>query len=217
MIHLHDISLGYHGRLLLEHYSAHFVRGCLTCIIGRNGVGKSTLLRTIAGLQRPLAGRVEFSLTLPMERLVSMVLTERLEVENLSARELVAMGRIPYTNFFGRLTADDEAVVDESMRMTDTLLLGARQVATLSDGERQKVMIARALAQQTPVILLDEPTAFLDYPSKEETMLMLRRLCHEQGKTVVMSTHDVDVARRTGDVMEVIGDEKWVKQDVKKV
>ncbi len=182
--------------------------GGLTCLLGANGVGKSTLLRTLAAFQPRLGGTItiggrEASAFSPAEmaRTVGVVLTEKPDLTNMSVRETVALGRSPYTGFWGRCTADDYAVVDEAIAMTGLTPLAARSVGMLSDGERQKVMIAKALAQQTPVVILDEPTAFLDYPSKVETMLLLRRISHETGKTVFMSTHDLDMAMQTADTV----------------
>ncbi len=182
--------------------------GGLTCLLGANGVGKSTLLRTLAAFQPRLGGTItiggrEASAFSPAEmaRTVGVVLTEKPDLTNMSVRETVALGRSPYTGFWGRCTADDYAVVDEAIAMTGLTPLAARSVGMLSDGERQKVMIAKALAQQTPVVILDEPPAFLDYPSKVETMLLLRRISHETGKTVFMSTHDLDMAMQTADTV----------------
>ena len=182
----------------------------LVCLIGSNGLGKSTLLRTLAGLQPALSGRVEWHYKglvedctrLSAERRAqsfSIVLTDKPDVMNLTAREVVAMGRMPYTGFFGKLTKEDEAIVAQAMALTDTAAFADRDLSTLSDGERQKVMIARAIAQQTPVMLLDEPTAFLDYESKHATMAMLRDIAHDMGKLVLVSTHDLDIARRYAD------------------
>jgi iron complex transport system ATP-binding protein len=134
-----------------------------------------------------------------MSRTVGVVLTERTGVVNLTVRELVGLGRTPYLGFWGRLGRADHAIVDESLEMAGIAQLAGRMIQTLSDGERQKVMIAKALAQQTPIILLDEPTAFLDFPSKVETMHLLRRLVREMGRTIFLSTHDLELALRTSD------------------
>ena len=182
--------------------------GRLTCLVGRNGVGKSTLLRTIAGLQPPLSGTVsiggeDISRLSPSRRAkkVSIVLTRQPESGSLTVAEAVALGRMPYTNFWGTLTAEDRRIVEEAMRLTDITSLAHKRLARLSDGERQKAMIARAIAQQTPVILLDEPTAFLDHPSKESLFELLTRLAHEHGKTILLSTHDLELANRFADRM----------------
>lgn len=180
--------------------------GQLTCLIGRNGTGKSTLLRTLAGFQQPLAGSLTLAgqdltrLSLRQRaRLVSVVLTQRPDLVNATAREVVALGRSPHTGFWGTLRPVDLEAVARAMRLTATEPLAQRRFSTLSDGERQRVMVAKALAQATPVVLLDEPTAFLDYPSRAELMLLLCRLAHEQQKTVLLSTHDLDLALRLAD------------------
>jgi iron complex transport system ATP-binding protein len=134
-----------------------------------------------------------------MARLVAVVLTDRPDMRQLSVREVAAMGRMPYTGFFGRLNDEDRQVVDEALVRTGIGSYADRAVETLSDGERQKVMIAKALAQQTPVMILDEPTAFLDYPSKVEILKLLRRLAHDTGRTILLSTHDLDLAAALGD------------------
>lgn len=132
-------------------------------------------------------------------RTIGVVLTDRPDIRNITVRELVAMGRQPYTNFLGIMTETDCQAVEEAISMTGIGALASRDMHTLSDGERQKAMIAKALAQQTPVILLDEPTAFLDFQSKVETMRLLQRLAHDMGKAILVSTHDLDIALNTAD------------------
>ena len=180
--------------------------GELTCLLGPNGVGKSTLLRTLAAFQPPLSGTVtigdsELSTmsARKISRTIGIVLTEKPDVPGMTAREMVAMGRSPYTGFWGRQDDEDKVIVNEAITTVGINALADRLVGTLSDGELQKVMIAKALAQQTPIVLLDEPTAFLDFPSKVDTMLLLRRICREQQKTVFLSTHDLELALQTAD------------------
>ena len=136
-----------------------------------------------------------------MSRLVGVVLTARPEAMNMTVEETVALGRTPYTGFWGTLSDEDKRIVGESMEHVGISRLARRVISTLSDGERQKMMIAKALAQQTPIIFLDEPTAYLDYPSKVETMLLLSRLSHDMGKTIFMSTHDLELALQTADTL----------------
>lgn len=204
------LTIGYRHKTVAGPLDGTLNAKSLVCLIGSNGLGKSTLLRTLAGLQPALSGRVEWHYKglvedctrLSAERraqFFSIVLTDKPDVMNLTAREVVAMGRMPYTGFFGKLTKEDEAIVAQAMALTDTAAFADRDLSTLSDGERQKVMIARAIAQQTPVMLLDEPTAFLDYESKHATMAMLRDIAHDMGKLVLVSTHDLDIARRYTD------------------
>lgn len=204
------LTIGYRHKTVAGPLDGTLNAKSLVCLIGSNGLGKSTFLRTLAGLQPALSGRVEWHYKglvedctrLSVERRAqsfSIVLTDKPDVMNLTAREVVAMGRMPYTGFFGKLTKEDEAIVAQAMALTDTAAFADRDLSTLSDGERQKVMIARAIAQQTPVMLLDEPTAFLDYESKHATMAMLRDIAHDMGKLVLVSTHDLDIARRYAD------------------
>lgn len=180
--------------------------GTLTCLIGSNGAGKSTLLRTIAGFQPALGGGVrvgghDVDGMAPRRRaeLMAVVLTDKPDVSCTTVEEMVALGRAPYTGFWGRVSASDRAAVGRALRLVGMEGLARRAVASLSDGERQKVMIAKALAQHTPVMLLDEPTAFLDYPSKVDTMLLLRRLARDEHKAVLLSTHDLELALQTAD------------------
>ena len=216
-IRLEQLSIGYHVKKTVKTVAADInasvFRRQLTCLIGANGVGKSTLLRTLTAFQPKLSGRIMMrdsggemhetgSLSdRELARMVSVVLTERPAIENMTVWELVSMGRSPYTNFWGRLGADDRRITDEAIATTGIEVLRNRLVNTLSDGERQKVMMAKALAQQTPIICLDEPTAFLDFPSKVETMLMLRRISREADKTVFLSTHDMELALQTADTI----------------
>ena len=198
---LQSLSIGYSHKVIAADINAQIKGGELTCLTGRNGTGKSTLMRTLAGFLRPLGGTAlldgrDVSRLSPAERshLISVVLTDRVDVDGMRVKDLVSVGRQPYTGFFGKMSSDDEEVVNKAIADVGMTDFAGRQVNSLSDGERQKVMIAKALAQQTPVILLDEPTAFLDYPSKKEMFQMLSQLCHEQGKAVLVSTHDLDIA-----------------------
>ena len=198
---LQSLSIGYSHKVIAADINAQIKGGELTCLIGRNGTGKSTLMRTLAGFLKPLGGSAlldgrDVSRLSPAERshLISVVLTDRVDVDGMRVKDLVSVGRQPYTGFFGKMSSDDEEVVNKAIADVGMTDFAGRQVNSLSDGERQKVMIAKALAQETPVILLDEPTAFLDYPSKKEMFQMLAQLCHEQGKAVLVSTHDLDIA-----------------------
>lgn len=221
-ITLSNLSVGYQQTrrtpiAVLAGLNATLCSGRLTCLVGANGIGKSTLLRTLAAFQPPIAGQIHYYsgeqaapinlATLsqaPLARLVSVVLTAKPSVENLSVEQVVALGRSPYTNIWGTLRAEDHRMVEWAMDVVGITDLRHRLVQTLSDGERQKMMIAKALAQDTPVILLDEPTAFLDYKSKVEVLGLLARLAHETNKMVLLSTHDLEQAVHTADALWVV-------------
>lgn len=217
MLELRNLSIGYRQKsnrntVIAQGLSATLHGGSVAVLVGSNGVGKSTLLRTIAGFLKPVSGQVLFdgktdvhSIT-PSElsKSISVVLTERTDVEYLSVYDAVSFGRMPYTGMLGTLKEDDRQIVDLSLSLTGVSDLRNRTVDTLSDGQRSRVMIAKALAQQTPVILLDEPSAFLDYPGKEELMILLRSLAHNENKAILISSHDIDMVKRYADLFWVM-------------
>ena len=180
---LENVILSYGKKVVAKDINAELLPGELVSLIGRNGAGKSTLIRHILREN-------------PDPKMISVVLTDRIDVERMTVRDIVAMGRMPYTGFFGKLTEEDERIVSKAIETLSLEEFSNRQINTLSDGERQKAIIAKALAQETPYILLDEPTAFLDYPSKVSTMEMLQKLCKENNKAILISTHDLDIALR---------------------
>ena len=180
--------------------------GELHCLLGPNGVGKSTLLRTLAGIQPALNGGVSILGEALLEvhkkklaRMLSVVLTDRIGYGNLTSYELISLGRTPHTGWFGNLNQKDKETIDWAIHSTHTAHLASKSIHELSDGERQKVMIARALAQDTPVILLDEPTAHLDLPNRVEIIKLLRNLARKTEKAIVMSTHELDLALQAAD------------------
>lgn len=209
-IQIENLTIGYptkgKPKTVAKDISATLYGGELTCLLGANGVGKSTLLRTLSTSQTQLAGKVyikgkettEYTHK-ELSHLIALVLTERPDIQNITATELVELGRTPYTDFWGKLTAEDNRIVEESLKLVGITDLASRMVHTLSDGEKQKVMIAKALAQETPIIFLDEPTAFLDFPSKVEMMILLRKLSQQTNKTIFLSTHDVELALQIAD------------------
>lgn len=180
--------------------------GSLVCLLGSNGAGKSTLMRTLSGLQPALTGEITID-NRPLHALkpaelaqkLSLVLTDRIDAGNLTAREVVALGRTPYTGWLGTLTKDDHFQIAQSIGQTGIAPLLDRHMHQLSDGERQKVMLARALAQDTPLILLDEPTAHLDLPNRVEMMRLLHTLARNMHKAILLSTHELDLALQTAD------------------
>jgi iron complex transport system ATP-binding protein len=186
--------------------------GELVCLLGPNGAGKSTLLRSLAGMQPPIAGEVKLLendiYKLPpqeLAKLLSLVLTEKIDVGMLSAYALVSMGRYPYTDWWGKLTPEDEDIINWAIKSVGAVNLAPRNVSELSDGERQKIMIARALAQSPMVMLLDEPTAFLDLPRRVEIMQLLRQLARDTNQAILLSTHDLDLALRLADKIWLLG------------
>lgn len=216
-----NLSVGYHRstdtssragsvRAVQSDLNLTFYEGETVALLGPNGSGKSTLLRTLAGLQPPVAGDCNLLSLTPHElaQRLALVLTENNSVENTSVHDVIAMGRYPYTSFLGGLGDRDEQIITEALRMVcgsgtadeaDDSLSMERMFNALSDGEKQRVLIAKAIAQQTPVILLDEPTAHLDLPSRIRTFRLLRELAHERKKTVLVSTHELDLALQTAD------------------
>lgn len=203
-----QLSIGYGQQVVQQGLDLQAAAGELVCVLGTNGCGKSTLLRTIAGLQPALAGRVTL-LGQDILRLsaseraqaLALVLTERLSVEHTRVGDVVAMGRYPYAPFLGGMSEKDEECIAQALALTGLQAYKERFFNNLSDGEKQRVLIAKALAQQTPLILLDEPTAHLDLPNRIRTFLTLRRLAHEQGKAVVVSTHELDLALQMADTI----------------
>lgn len=209
-IQIEHLSIGYAGKsnvkVVAEEINAGISSGELTCLLGANGIGKSTLLRTLSAFQPKLAGAIRIQgrelgqySDKELSTVISVVLTEKCEVRNMTARELIGLGRSPYTGFWGTLRGEDKQIVDRSIELVKIENLAHRMVHTLSDGERQKVMIAKALAQETPVIFLDEPTAFLDFPSKVEMMQLLHQLSRQTDKTIFLSTHDLELALQIAD------------------
>lgn len=215
MITLENISIAFGSRSLLKDANATFGQGMLIPLIGRNGAGKSSLLKVLAAIDTPKSGRVLVSgkdiFTLnPAERskIISFVSTQRVRVANMLCRDVVAIGRAPYTNWVGSMQPDDVEIVNNALAAVGMTDFAARPIDTLSDGECQRVMIARALAQQTPVILLDEPTAFLDIPNRFEICRLLAHLAQNQGKTIIFSTHDIDAALPVCDAIAVIDNDQ---------
>ena len=207
IISLSQLSVGYTlSHPVISDINLELRSGQLACLIGENGIGKSTLLKTLTGFLPKLKGSlllgnrdIESFSQRELARQVSIVLTQKPDVQNLTIEEIIGLGRSPYTGFFGRLRAEDRKVVDDAIATMGIEKLRRRMIQTLSDGERQKVMIAKALAQEPPIILLDEPTAFLDFPSKAETFQSLQRMAHERDKLILLSTHDLELAVRFAD------------------
>ena len=208
--HIEKLSIGYPGKgdvkVVASDICAGINSGELTCLLGANGVGKSTLLRTLSAFQPKLSGEIRIQgkeigsyTDKQLSKVISVVLTEKCDIRNMTSVELIGLGRSPYTGFWGTLSKEDKEVVDHAINLVGISHLAHRMVHTLSDGERQKVMIAKALSQETPVIFLDEPTAFLDFPSKVEMMQLLHQLSRQTDKTIFLSTHDLELALQIAD------------------
>lgn len=219
MIRLTDFSLSFPSRTLLSGIDALLGPASLTALIGRNGSGKSTLLRTIAGIRRDYGGTVSVAgsdiSSLSASRLATLltfVSTDRPRIPAMRCRDIVAMGRAPYTNWFGRLSADDRRKIDSALDTVGMTGYADRTADTMSDGECQRLMIARALAQDTPVMLLDEPTSFLDLPARHQLCTLLADLARRLGKCILFSTHELDLAMTFCDRIALIDNPQLIVQ-----
>lgn len=206
-----DLIIGYKEKEVLSGLDLHLKSGELTCLLGPNGAGKSTLIRTLTGIQKPLDGEVYLNGRLIQDfsqreiaHQLSLVLTDRAATGNLTAYALVSLGRFPYTSWMGKLNDTDKQLIQWAMEVTGTLQFANRHIGELSDGEKQKVMIARALVQDTDIIILDEPTAHLDSPNRIEIFHLLRELTLNTAKTILISTHEIDMAIEHSDNMWLV-------------
>ena len=206
---LENLTIGYGSHVVQKNLSLQIKSGDMVCVLGKNGCGKSTLLRTLSGLQPALGGacimpdgrKVNELSEREKAQSMAIVLTERLSATNTTVEDVVAMGRFPYTGWLGALTNSDHDTVLEALRQTEMLHKRHCFFNELSDGEKQRVLISKALAQETPYIFLDEPTAHLDLPNRIKTLLLLRELAHNAGKAVIISTHELDLALQTADII----------------
>jgi len=208
-----NLSIGYRlskkkKLTLLSEINISMQKGELVCLLGPNGSGKSTFMRTLAGIQPPLQGAtlvdqrpIKSRNFKEISQLLSIVLTERLTVENLQVFQVVSLGRYPYTNWLGKLDREDKEKIRWAMEQVNVLQFANHTIDQLSDGEKQRVMIAKALAQDTPLVMLDEPTAHLDLPNRVEIMKLLRRLAKETNKAILLSTHELDLALQAADTI----------------
>lgn len=206
----HNLTIGYSGRrkqfLVQKNLNLDLKAGEMVCLIGPNGTGKSTLLRTLSGLQKSINGAIEvdghrIDKLSPGRKalLLSLVLTDKVEIDNTSVYDLVSFGRHPYSNLWGSKNEQDEKLITEAIQLVHLEHKMHVSLNELSDGEKQRALIAKALAQDTPIILLDEPTAHLDLQNRVEIMLLLHRLAHETEKAILLSTHELDLALQAAD------------------
>jgi len=216
------ISIGYTSKkvknIIASNIDLSLEKGKLIALIGANGIGKSTLLRTITGIQKPISGTVMLNgknihelNALTLAQNLSVVLTEKLPPSNLTVWELIALGRQPYTNWIGKLTDNDIEKINEAIQLTQIGHLTSKKHYEISDGQLQIVLIARALAQDTPLIILDEPTTHLDLLHKVTLLKLLKKLTQETGKSILFSTHDIDMAIQLSDEMIIMTPENVVQ------
>lgn len=228
LITLNRLSIGYtHNRAkipVMGEIDACLCKGELVALIGANGAGKSTLLRTLSAFIPPLDGTITYPdgsfnrhNAAELATQLAVVFTDNGSIHGITVRDVVALGRIPYTNFLGNKRRSDNDKIEKAMKDTGILHLAARRIETLSDGERQKTMIAKALAQDTPVIMLDEPTAFLDFGSRIQLFRMLKELAHETGKAILVSTHDLELALQLADKLWLIHENKMFSGNIKEL
>ena len=207
-----NLSIGYQKTdAILKGLNLQLQAGRLTCLLGPNGCGKSTLLKVLSSIMKPLSGAISLKSrelqdynAKTLAKTLSMVYTENMAPGNLTAYAVVALGRFPYTGWMGRLNQEDEQVIQQAIQRTDMEFLAHRHLGELSDGERQKVMIARALVQDTELMFLDEPTAHLDHPNRLEVFDMLKKLAAEDQKAILLTTHDLDMALHHADVLWLV-------------
>lgn len=213
MLTLENLTVGYHGKrgAVLNHLNAGATPGEFICLLGRNGAGKSTLMRTIAGLQPALGGSVQLDKEsiaalspATRARRIAVVLTERPVSPGLTVNDVIALARAPFTGWSGRLSAEDETLVADALKLVGASVFSGRLFDSLSDGERQRVMIARAIAQTPKLMILDEITAFLDLPGRVEVMTLLRRHARDTGTTVLLSSHDLDLSLQLADTLWLV-------------
>lgn len=209
LLSIQDLSIGYSEghNILFENINLTLQAGELVCFMGPNGIGKSTLIRTLAGLQNPLSGKVtilssksDLKKNISPEK-ISVVLTDKVSAVNMTVHELVTLGRYPYLDWNIKLSVKDREIINRSIELTRIQPLSSKKLYELSDGQLQMTMIARALCQNTPIILLDEPTAHLDLNNRVEIMNLLREICHQQGKSIFVATHELDLALQTADTI----------------
>ncbi len=217
VLHTKSLCIGYRNKHLLQNLNLSLYKGEVICLIGKNGCGKSTLIRTICGLQPSISGAIYVNNKNIQEvssskkaKLISVVLTDNINAHSLTVSQIVSLGRHPYTNWFGNLTENDKTIIEQSIHLVHLENKSGDLYHQLSDGEKQRVMIAKALAQDTPIIILDEPSAHLDLPNRMEIMSLLQQLSKNTQKTILLSTHELDLALQTADKIWLMNDEEII-------
>jgi iron complex transport system ATP-binding protein len=214
LLSTHQLSVGYGQNTVLSNISVELMAGELVCFMGPNGIGKSTLIKTLMGLQQPLSGEIKFQSNNKHERQMAVVLTDRVQHPQLTVEELITLGRYPYLNWNLALQEEDKALINKSIEQARIRHLIGKKIAELSDGQMQMVMIARALAQDTPILLLDEPTAHLDLNNRVEIMNVLKRLTRDTNRGILLATHELDLALQTADKVWIATPDKKIKTGI---
>jgi iron complex transport system ATP-binding protein len=214
LLSTYQLSVGYGQNTVLSNVNVELKTGELVCFMGPNGIGKSTLIKTLMGLQQPLSGEIKFLSSINRERQMAVVLTDRVQHPQLTVEELITLGRYPYLNWNLALQEEDKALVNKSIEQVRIQHLVDNKISELSDGQMQMVMIARALAQDTPILLLDEPTAHLDLNNRVEIMNVLKRLTRETNRGILLATHELDLALQTADKVWIATTDKKLKTGI---
>ena len=213
-----NLSVGYHGKVLLSDIALSVRKGEILVLIGPNGAGKSTILKNIIREMHPIGGNIyiksrkidEFS-SKEYAKIMSVVLTEKIKTEMMTCRDVVAMGRYPYTNYFGKLTREDEDIVTESLEKVSAMDIADKDFAQISDGQRQRIMLARAICQKPEIIVLDEPTSFLDIRHKIELLDILQEMAVKDNVAVIVSLHEIELAAKVADYVMCVGSDRTIE------
>jgi iron complex transport system ATP-binding protein len=214
MINLFNIQIGFKSKLFSIDELC-LERGKLYTLIGKNGIGKSTFLKTIAEIIQPLEGKINWKSKLPKEQRIAFVSSKFDGVENLNTYDYISLGRAPYTNLFGKLNQEDKSIINESIDLLNLFHLNNKETIKLSDGERQIASIGRAITQNTELIILDEPTAFLDYENKVKIINLLSKIAKERNCCIIHSSHDIELSTEFSDFILIIQEEKLTQLNSK--
>ena len=209
-----DLSVGFKNHVLFNRLNLSLEPGKLVCLMGPNGIGKSTLIRTLSGLTAPVSGTISITLAGSRQEQIATIINEPSSPGDLTVEDLVFLGRYPFMDWLLRRKESDYNIVLEALAYTGIQYLAGQRAGTLSDGQMQLVMISRAIAQETPIMLLDEPTAHLDLNNRVEIMNLLRRLCREKGKAILIATHELDLALQTADLIWLADRNQSIQADI---